>query len=158
MNKKIFLILLTVYVFIVGAVLIGGLFLSRASGEPIFSLAPLLVALVLLGVFFAIGIGVAVYHDAQQRGMEPLVWALVAALVPYFIGLIAYLVVRQPKSARCGGCGAPVIAGDSYCKVCGKRISPPCPACARPIDPSARFCQHCGANLDSPPAPPVKVD
>jgi hypothetical protein len=158
MNRRILLTLFIVYVFIVGAVLIGGLLMTRATGEEVFSIAPLLIALVLLAIFFAIGIGVAVYHDAKQRGMEPLVWALVAALVPYFIGLIAYLVVRQPKAAVCGSCGAAVTAGDSFCKSCGSRISAPCPACARPIDASARFCQHCGANLDSPSAPPVKVD
>jgi len=116
MNKKIFLTLLTVYLCIVGAVLIGGLLLSMASGEWQFTLIPVMVALVLLGIFLVIGIGIAVYHDAKHRGMEPLVWALVAALVPYFIGLIAYLVVRQPKAALCGSCGAFMTAGDSYCK------------------------------------------
>lgn len=158
MNKRIFLTLLTVYLCIVGAVLIGGVLMATATGEEVFSLIPLMVALVLLGIFFVIGIGIAVYHDAKQRGMEPLLWALVAALVPYFIGLIAYLVVRQPKVALCGGCGMTVIPGDSYCKSCGERISPPCPACGRPIDAAARFCQHCGANLASSQAPPVKVD
>lgn len=158
MNKKIFLTLLTVYLCIVGAVLIGGLLMSMATGEEVFSLVPIMVALVLLGIFFVIGIGVAVYHDAKQRAMEPLLWALVAALVPYFIGLIAYLVVRQPKAALCGSCGASMTTGDSFCKSCGYRISPPCPACSRPVDASARFCQHCGANLSSPPAAPIKVD
>jgi len=158
MNKKIFLTLLTVYLCIVGAVLIGSLLISMASGEWGIALIPAMVALVLLGIFLVIGIGTAVHHDAKQRGMEPLVWALVAALVPYFIGLIAYLVVRQPKVAMCGSCGASMTTGDSYCQSCGNRISPPCPACGRPVDVASRFCQHCGANLVSSPPPPIKVD
>lgn len=57
----------------------------------------LLIPVVLL---FTLGlpilIGVCVYRDASKRvDCSPLLWALVAALVPSFIGLVIYLIIRR---------------------------------------------------------------
>ncbi len=57
----------------------------------------LLIPVILL---FALGlpilIGVCVYRDARKRvDCSPLLWALVAALVPSFIGLVIYLIIRR---------------------------------------------------------------
>jgi len=120
--------------------------LSRGDGFPL-PLVPLITlsaALILLGIFVCIGIGIAVYHDAKRRDMEPLLWALVAALVPYFIGLIAYLIARKPAQTFCAECGGTIPERSAYCPQCGRAMQTPCPNCGRPADPSARFCAHCG--------------
>lgn len=40
-------------------------------------------------------IGLLVYRDAKDQAMDPpILWALVSALAPSFIGLIIYVVIR----------------------------------------------------------------
>lgn len=56
-------------------------------------------------LIFAIGIpiiiGVFVYRDAEKRvDCSPWLWALVAALVPSYIGLVVYLIVRRDYPLR----------------------------------------------------------
>lgn len=51
------------------------------------------IALFILGV--PIIIGIFVYRDAKKRDTNPLLWAIVSALTPSFIGLIVYLIVRN---------------------------------------------------------------
>ena len=55
--------------------------------------------MIALNLAIPICIAVYVYQDAKRRGMEPILWALVAAIVPWFIGLIIYLLVRSGHSA-----------------------------------------------------------
>ena len=140
-------------------IIMVGIALSRHPFVPIrgfTALMPLLFggigAVVLFVIFVWIGVGVAVYHDAKQRGMEPLLWALVAMLVPYLLGLIAYLIVRHPLQSLCTSCRQPVSANDVYCKSCGVSLQVHCPACGRPSLPAARFCPHCGAPMGERPA------
>jgi uncharacterized membrane protein YhaH (DUF805 family) len=111
-------------------------------------------ALILIGIFVWVGIGIAVYHDAKKRGMEPLLWALVATLVPYLLGLIAYLIIRHPIQSFCPSCSHPFTPGDVYCRFCGAAVQVLCSACNRPTAPAARFCPHCGAQLGESAAPP----
>jgi len=59
----------------------------------LFSIVPIMI-------FIAFGIpilvGVLVYRDANKRvDCSPWLWALVAALVPSFIGLIIYAIIRR---------------------------------------------------------------
>jgi hypothetical protein len=115
--------------------------------------AALIGSVLLLVVSVLIGIGVAVYHDAKQRGMEPLLWALVAALVPYFLGLIAFLIVRHPVQSYCAACGQSFAAADIYCKNCGQAVQTRCPSCGRPAETSTRFCSGCGTQLEPAPVP-----
>ena len=114
----------------------------------------LLGALILIGIFVWVGIGIAVYHDAKKRGMEPLLWALVATLVPYLLGLIAYLIIRHPIQTVCPSCSQPIAQGDVYCKSCGAAVQVQCSACHRPTAPGSRYCPHCGVLLGESAAPP----
>jgi hypothetical protein len=120
----------------------GGAFPMVAG--PIFFLVG---ALILLFIFTWIGIGVAVYYDAKRRGMEPLLWALVATLIPYLLGLIAYLIVRHPVQSLCASCSQPYTPNDVYCKHCGTAVQAQCPSCGRPATSAARFCPQCGARM-----------
>lgn len=60
----------------------------------------LMVLLIPVILLFSLGlpvlIGVCVYKDASKRvDCTPMLWALVAALVPSFIGLVVYLIIRR---------------------------------------------------------------
>ena len=49
----------------------------------------------LIPIIIAILIAIWVYRDAESRGMSGVLWLLIVIFVPYFIGLIIYLVVRR---------------------------------------------------------------
>ena len=107
------------------------------------------MAAILLGFFVCIAIGIVVYYDAKRREMEPLLWALVSALVPYFIGLIAYLIARKPQGTFCSNCGGTIPERSAFCPQCGHSFQRPCSNCGRSSDPSARFCPYCGTQVAS---------
>ena len=115
-----------------------------------------LTALLPLGFLFVILIGIplcvgiCVYRDAKARGMEPVLWTLVAVLVPSFIGLIVYLIVRSSHTASvCAHCGAAVQDSFVCCPSCGAKLKYTCPACGKPVDDDWKVCAHCGAELDA---------
>jgi amino acid transporter len=118
--------------------------------------APFLLGLAaflgLLYVFLLIAIGIYVYRDARERGR--LLWTLVVILVPYFIGFIAYLIVRQSRRVVCPSCGTRAVDSARFCPSCGDPLKASCPSCQLPVDGGARFCPACGAALTSAAAPP----
>lgn len=73
-------------------------------------------------------IAVWVYRDAEERGMNGVLWLLVV-LVANIIGLIIYLVIRtdHPKQTEGGGpycpdCGSRVQTSDKHCSSCGRAL------------------------------------
>lgn len=100
-----------------------------------------------LWLFLAIGVGIFVYRDARQRGMEPVLWTLVALLIPYFVGLVVYLVVRKPRVALCPACGSALPEGAAYCAQCGAALAPTCPRCNSGVPAGAAYCPACGAPM-----------
>ena len=73
-----------------------------------------------------------VYADARWRTMPPVLWVLVAALVPNLLGFLIYFAVRRP-------------------------IGSPCPKCGRAVSSDQRFCSWCGYEVNVwPPSPPVQ--
>ena len=117
---------------------------AEAGGRGPLILVPVSF-LVLFFLHLMIGLGVFVYRDAKSRGMEPLLWALVAVLVPYFVGVIIYLIVRQQALAQCPSCGQRMTPGATYCPACGKPMRMVCQACKAAVPAGARFCPACGA-------------
>lgn len=117
------------------------------------------IALFFLPVFilvFVIAIpvlvGVLVYNDARRRGLPPLAWALVSALVPSLLGLVAYLVVcAVGQFRRCGACGAPVRGEYAVCPRCGAQLHARCESCGAPVQPGWKVCAQCGAPLPAAP-------
>ncbi len=108
---------------------------------------PIAAAIVLFFFFLMIGIGVFVYQDSKTRGMEPVLWVIVAILVPYFIGLIAYLLIRQPIQVTCPSCSNRVSADAAFCPRCGKELKFLCTKCHQPLVNSSRFCSSCGTEV-----------
>jgi hypothetical protein len=85
--------------------------------------------------------------DAKRRGMNPVLWLLVALLVPYLIGAILYFIVREPLPLDCPQCGRKVNPHFNFCPHCQFNLRPNCPQCRRGTRLGDRFCPHCGFTL-----------
>lgn len=105
-------------------------------------------------------IGIYVYRDAERRGMNGLLWALVAVFVPSLIGLIIYLLVRGNYSdLKCPGCDAPVKEDYTVCPSCGTKLRPSCPNCSAPVEPEWKVCPRCAqplSEVENDVMPPVR--
>lgn len=65
--------------------------LLRLAFFPWIIIFPIVVILFLIAPLL---IGFVVYKDAvKRRVLSPFVWAIVAALVPFYIGLLLYVIV-----------------------------------------------------------------
>jgi hypothetical protein len=138
---------------------------SGGSGfPPEMQNQPLLASLAMAGVItggalvlsiwlFMLGY---VYSDAKRRGMSPGLWTvLVLILSPAygFIGLIIYLLVREPLPYTCPQCSATVSARFNFCPNCKCNLHPACPNCQREVADSDKFCPYCAVELTQAAAP-----
>jgi hypothetical protein len=97
-----------------------------------------------------------VYRDAERRGMNGVLWALLV-LIGSIIGLLIYLIVRSdvlPATQRskavqvCPECNQEISEGYTFCPHCGKRLQGEvCPACGKPVEPNWKVCASCGESL-----------
>jgi hypothetical protein len=69
------------------------------------------------------------YKDAEKRGMNGLLWALLAVFAPTLIVAIIYLFVRKNPShhghssdLRCSGCNNQVSPDWNVCPYCQQRL------------------------------------
>jgi Double zinc ribbon len=122
--------------------------------------------LVRLPIFIASLVGVAlvgayvllvgyVCGDARRRGMNSVLWTLLAIFIPNAIGIILYFILRDPVPVPCPACGTPARKGHAYCAGCGAAVRAACPQCHQPVEPGARNCTRCGAPFPSPGSPPA---
>jgi hypothetical protein len=79
-----------------------------------------------------------VYADAQRRVMPPILWTLVAALVPNLLGFLLYFASRRPIALPCPRCGQPITPGQRFCSWCGHQGS-----ATVPNDTSAPAADSC---------------
>jgi hypothetical protein len=113
----------------------------------IFSLAFLVLWIVVI---------VWVYRDAERRGMNGVLWALLV-FIGSIIGLLIYLIVRSdvlPASQRnqatqvCPECNQEIGRDYAFCPHCGKKLKGEvCPACGEPVEPNWKVCASCGKKL-----------
>jgi hypothetical protein len=119
---------------------------------------PLLACLALAGVITAVSIFLScwlfmlgyIYRDAKRRGMSPALWTvLVLILSPayLFIGLIIYLLVREPLPYTCPQCSTTVSARFNFCPNCKYNLHPACAKCQHEVSDTDKFCAYCGADL-----------
>jgi len=101
----------------------------------------------LLFLAWVAAVGTIVYRDAKKRGMDPYLWATVAVFIPFFLGIIIYLVVRANGRTTCGSCGRPVQSEYKVCPYCGHRLEQACPACGKPVSAEWKVCPHCEHRL-----------
>lgn len=94
-------------------------------------------------------IGVYVCRDAKRRGMNAVLWTLIAVLSPALIGFIIYLLVRNSYSdLECPRCAAPLAEQYVVCPQCGAKLRPSCPGCSAPVEEDWKVCPRCAAPLD----------
>ncbi len=98
-----------------------------------------------------------VYRDAKRRDMHAGLWTLLVLILSpayLFIGLIIYLLVREPLPYACPQCATPVSARFNFCPGCKCNLHPACPQCQREVSDSDKFCPYCATELAKPnPAP-----
>ncbi len=116
-----------------------------------------IISLVLLAIW--IFVIVWVYRDAERRGMNGVLWALLV-FIGNLIGLLIYLIVRssngstakesltsRPSSQMCPKCQLPLSPTYVFCPSCGDRLRSDCPRCHKPIEKDWKVCPHCGEKL-----------
>lgn len=70
-------------------------------------------------------LGVWTYRDAQNKGMNGILWTAVVILVPSCIGLIIYLIVRMDNNkVTCSNCNTAVNGKEKFCSNCGMELIP----------------------------------
>lgn len=106
---------------------------------------PILI-LIVFGI--PILIGVYVYRDATRRGMNALLWTLIAVFAPSLIGFIIYLIIRGNYSdLKCLRCGTPVTEQYVVCPKCGVKLKASCPNCSAPVESDWELCPICTTPL-----------
>lgn len=123
-----------------------------------FSVFFIMLFFILLVVAVPVIIGVFVYRDAKARGMDPLLWTLLAVFAPGFIGLIIYLVIRREHvRLSCPKCGGEVQQSFVSCPACGQKLAASCGRCGMALRPEWKLCPQCGAEITGGGefAPPV---
>lgn len=90
-------------------------------------LIPLIFVLV-LGIVQII-VTVWVYKNAKKNNIDsPGLWALLCLFIPFPIGLIIYIVVRNGKKKE-------TVSGGKFCPACGAAVNGP------------GFCASCGGKV-----------
>jgi hypothetical protein len=105
------------------------------------------VSLLLTSLIFMIAY---VNRDASRRGMNSTLWTiLVLIFLPTWglIGLVIYLLMREPLPYPCPECGTTVNARFNFCPNCKCNLHPTCPQCKREVGELDKFCPHCGNDL-----------
>lgn len=123
-------------------------FLARydTTNPPMALLVPMgvVVGILLAGYVLLVGY---VNKDAGRRGMNRVLWTLIAIFVPNALGIVLYFVLRKPRVSVCPQCGTAVEPGFGFCPSCRHRLNPVCPQCQRGVNAGAKFCPYCGADL-----------
>lgn len=123
--------------------------------------ASILVLLILLVLCIPILIGVYVYKDASKRGMNAVLWTIVAIFAPSLVGLIIYLLVRGSYSnLRCPNCDSIVREEYSACPNCGTKLKTTCIQCGMPLEADWRVCPRCSqpiVDTNDTVSTPVKI-
>lgn len=108
------------------------------------------VALFLSASLFMFGY---VYRDAKRRGMHPVLWTIVVLILsPGYgiLGLIIYLLIREPLPYACPQCATSVSARFNFCPNCKTNLHPACSHCQREVSDTDKFCPYCGSELAKP--------
>ena len=171
-GKTVVLVLLVVFILLAGlrmtpffiaplGIFSGAVHILQTPFEEGLSIKPFpfhlalfpLVSFVLMIIWVFVIIWV--YRDAENRGMNGLLWALLV-LIGSIIGLLIYLIIRSdsvplPPTSQatqsCPKCSQPVSANFTYCSHCGTKLQRKCPACHQPAEPSWQVCPQCGEKL-----------
>ena len=107
---------------------------------------PFALFIAILPALFALAIGY-VNRDARRRGMNVSLWTLLAIFIPNGLGLLLYLLLREPARTPCPQCGELALATFNFCPRCHHALRPLCAACGQPVRSADRYCSRCGHDL-----------
>lgn len=110
---------------------------------------------IITGAAIVFGAGILmlgyVNRDAKRRGMNSALWTwFVLLMLPTsvgIIGLIIYLLVREPLPYPCPRCAKPVGPRFNFCPNCKCDLYPSCPNCKKEIAETDKFCPYCATEL-----------
>ena len=88
----------------------------------------------ILPIILAIAFAIWIYKDANKRGKEGIIWAMILLLVTIFLSFIGLIIIVVIWLAI-----RPPIGGGSKSVSYDRR----CPNCGRPIPFDARICPYC---------------
>ncbi len=112
------------------------------------------IALAVLPCVFVVAYAALVgfiYADAKRRRMRHVLWTWLA-LVPYFVGVILYFIMRDPLPTPCPQCRTDVPRKFAFCPNCGASVHPTCSRCGKELQLEWRNCAHCGLPTTPPSA------
>jgi len=92
-----------------------------------------------------------IYADARRRRMRHVLWTWLA-LIPYFIGVILYFIMRDPLPTPCPQCHTDVPRTFAFCPGCGTSVHPVCTRCGKTLQREWMNCPHCGLAIAPPGA------
>ena len=82
---------------------------------------------ILIAAAIQIGVCIWVYKNAKKNNVEsPGLWVLLCLFIPFPIGLIVYIIVRNNNKKQITG---------QFCPACGKKTD------------GGAFCPSCGTNI-----------
>ena len=103
---------------------------------------------VVLSITLPVLVGVYVYMDARRRGMNAVLWALLSAFAPGFVGLIIYLLVRADSSRiLCKSCNNLIRESFSVCPHCSTSLKEHCHTCNNVLESGWVNCPQCGTEI-----------
>lgn len=118
-----------------------------ANSSSIFVL-PIILLFLFLSIGLEVLIGVYVYRDAVRRGMNAVLWTLVAVFAPYLVGFIIYLFVRENHpNMSCPECNGKITEQYVVCPSCGAPLKASCPNCKTPVEAGWKVCPTCANPL-----------
>ncbi|MEA1975931.1 MAG: zinc ribbon domain-containing protein [Bacillota bacterium] len=84
------------------------------------------------------------YSDSKKRNMQAIMWMLLVLLIPNYIGLIIYLIVRQNDDyLNCPNCGFKVKRSFKICPSCNQPLTKICPSCKKIVKEDWNVCPYC---------------
>ena len=85
-------------------------------------------------------------RDAKRRGMNSVLWTVVAIVIPNALGILLYFLLRQRLS---GPLVDVRVASTTHgsCPQCGYSFRSSCPQCGNTVDVGDGYCRTCGRAL-----------
>jgi len=130
------------------------MFPPELRDTPVLAQLALSGLVTLMSLFLASFLFMIAYvnRDASRRGMNSALWTiLVIVFLPTWglIGLVIYLLMREPLPYPCPECATTVNARFNFCPNCKCNLHPACPQCKREVGELDKFCSYCASDLSS---------
>jgi RNA polymerase subunit RPABC4/transcription elongation factor Spt4 len=98
----------------------------------------------ILTLFIKIIIVIYVYKDSKSYNMGRWFWIALIIILPSYISLIAYLIVRKNNEyTSCPNCQFRVKKKVSICPNCNQILTYACPRCSKIIKKEWDTCPYC---------------